>query len=130
MGMTINEFKEKFTLELFNKASECKGLREMLALMEKEGFVLEEEDLNMFASMMGEKNKRPEGSPEVAWGPDCYDRFKLHTDTCDDYKEREYPSDNCWEGGFDPRVEQEEKAPICMNCHNARAKQYYCFCTK
>lgn len=130
MSKNVNDFKEKFTQELFDKASACKNLREMLALMEKEGVDLDEEELNIFTSMMGEKNKRPDGSRQVEWGSDCYGRFKLYTDTCGEYKERSYPSDRCWEDGHDPRLEPVEKDPICMNCDNARAKQYYCFCTK
>lgn len=130
MSKNVNDFKEKLTRELFDKVSACKNLREMLAFMEKEGISLDEEELNIFTSMMGEKNRRPEGSNQVEWGSDCYDRFKLHTDTCENYNEREYPSDRCWEEGHDPRVEYVEKDHICMNCDNARAKQYYCFCTK
>lgn len=130
MSMNVNDFKKKFTKELFTKASECKNLREMLALMEKEGFSLDEEELNMFTSMMGEKNKRPDDSKDIEWGPDCYDRFKIFTETCDNYVERSYPSDRVWEAGHDPRVEYKPKEHICMNCDKARSKQYYCFCTK
>ena len=130
MSISLNDFKKKITRELFDKASSCNNIREMLAMMEREGISLDEDEINIFTSMMGEKNKRPDGVKQVTWGPDCYDRFKLFTETCDSYKQRSYPSDKCWECGHDPRVEPEEKQPICMNCDNARAKQFYCFCTK
>lgn len=129
--MTVNEFKKaKLSQELFDKLSAYDSIREMLKVLEAEGIALDEEEESIFASMMGEKKVRPEGSVTVEWNSDCYNRFKLHDETCADYKEREYLSDNCWEGGVDPRKEVVEKEPVCLNCQYARSKQYYCFCEK
>ena len=130
--MNVDEFKKKFTKELFVKASACGNAREMIALMEKEGLSLENEELDIFVSMMGEKNNRYDGTNDVEWNADCYDRFKMFNDTCEAYKEREYPK--IWEGGVSPFADEEEdnksKEHICMNCEKARSKYAYCFCTK
>ena len=132
MSMDVKEFKQKFSKELFAKVLECKNLREMLALMEKEGFVFDDDegDINIFTSMMNERTARPDTSRDIEWNADSYDRFKVFTDTCDAYAERTYPSDRVWECGRDPRVEYVPKEHICMNCDKARVKQYYCLCTK
>lgn len=128
MSMDINEFKNKFTKEQLEGVISCKNMKEVFAYISSEKIQLEEDDENILASVFGEKKTRPEGDVSVDGA--FLDRFRVFSEKCDAYKERTYLSDDVWEAGYDPRTGPRViKDHICMNCDNARVKQYYCFCT-